>query len=341
MKRVRLSFAGLEIEFVDRDRALKQVEELAEKGTFPVHVVYGPEGCGKTALLRQAKEVLEKDFGYHVIYANPLADKADEILRFTPSIKDIVKEVLNTFPDPYSKIIDVAISIANRVMKRLSRPRIAVLMDDIFQAVGVDKAEIYVKTLLNLIEWPPASYEKIVVLVTSSEGVTRERVGRHSWADILVMWNMGRKGFEELYDKLPDRKPSFEDVWRWVGGNPRYLEKVFEARWGFDTVVESVIRARNLDEWISSLSDECRELLEEIVEDPDTIFHRIREEPMKRLRSELIEKNLVIRVFDRKPHLWIDEPPPERDPELGIGKFYAWQTPIHREAVKRVLEQTT
>jgi hypothetical protein len=32
--KIKLSFApGLEIEFVDRERALKQVEELAEKGT--------------------------------------------------------------------------------------------------------------------------------------------------------------------------------------------------------------------------------------------------------------------------------------------------------------------
>jgi len=33
--------------------------------------------------------------------------------------------------------------------------------------------------LLNLIEYPPGEYEKIVVLVSSSEGVTRERIGRH------------------------------------------------------------------------------------------------------------------------------------------------------------------
>jgi len=26
------------------------------------------------------------------------------------------------------------------------------------------------------------------------------------------MWNMGRKGFEELYEKIPSSKPSFEDV---------------------------------------------------------------------------------------------------------------------------------
>jgi hypothetical protein len=33
MKRVRLSLAGLKVEFCDRERAIRQVEELAERGT--------------------------------------------------------------------------------------------------------------------------------------------------------------------------------------------------------------------------------------------------------------------------------------------------------------------
>jgi len=46
--RARLSFApGLEVDFVDRERALKQLEELAEKGTrFPI-VVFGPRGAAR------------------------------------------------------------------------------------------------------------------------------------------------------------------------------------------------------------------------------------------------------------------------------------------------------
>ncbi len=339
MKRVKLSFAGLEIEFMDRDRALKQVEELAEKGTFPVYVIYGPEGCGKTAWLRQAMEILEKEFYYHVVYVNPITEKIDEILRFTPSIKDIVKEVLNTFPDPFSKIVDVAISVAYRVIRRFSRSRIAVLMDDIFQAVGLDKAEIYVKTLLNLIEYPPASYEKIVVLVTSSEGVTRERVGRHSWATLRILWNMSRKGFEELYNAIPDRKPSFEDVWRAVGGNPRYLGRLFETCWSMNTVLDEIVRSRRLRHFVASLSDREIEILREMLEDPDKLFEKLREPEAQKLEKRLIELNMLIEVWDRDPYFWIDEPPPEKDLELGIGKFYAWQTPLHREAMRRALNQ--
>jgi len=341
LRRVKLGFAGLEVEFVDRERALEQVSELAERGTYPVHVVYGPEGCGKTALLRQAKVILEEEFGYYVVYVNPLAERIEEILEFTPSVGDVAKEVLGLFPEPYSKIVDAAISVAYRVIKRLSRPRIAVLMDDIFQAVGLDKAEAYTKTLLNLIEWPPAEYEKIVVLASSSEGVTWERVGRHNWATFRILWNMSRDGFEELYRLLPEPKPPFEEVWRLTGGNSRMLSTLFKTGWNAEWLVRDLIASKGLDETVPRLSSDKLGILREAVEDPDVIFKRIAEKAVQELRDMLIEKNLIIRVRDRDEHFWIDVPPPEKNPELGIGRFYAWQTPLHREAVRRALKATS
>jgi len=72
VKRIKLEFAlGVETEFVDRDRALVQVLEWAQRGTrFPI-VIFGPEGCGKTAFLRQASVML-RDLGYDVFYLHPL-----------------------------------------------------------------------------------------------------------------------------------------------------------------------------------------------------------------------------------------------------------------------------
>ncbi|MEM1599103.1 MAG: AAA family ATPase, partial [Pyrobaculum sp.] len=40
----------------------------------------------------------------------------------------------------------------------------------------------------------------------------------------------------------------------------------------------------------------------------------------------------------RDPWFWVGELPPEKDLELGIGRRVAWQTPLHREAVRRALE---
>ena len=340
MKRIKLFFAGLEVEFTDRDKALGQIEELARKGTrFPL-VIYGPEGCGKTALFMQTKKILE-EYNYNVIYTNPMTEKPEEILQYSSSIKDIVKEVFNLFPEPYSRIVDVAITIASQVMKRFRKSKIAILMDDIFQAVGLDKAEVYVKTLLNLIEYPPGDYENIVILVSSSEGITRERVGRHNWADMKILWNMNKNGFRELYSKLPNNKPSFENIWNLTGGNPRYLERLYEVNWNLDLVLNWVIRTRKLRSFIKSLNDREIDILKEILEDPDKLFERLREPEAQTLEKKLIELNMIIEVWDRDEWSWIDTPPPERDPELGIGRYYAWQTPLHREAVRRVLEQLT
>ncbi|MEZ0319725.1 MAG: hypothetical protein ABWK05_07030, partial [Pyrobaculum sp.] len=33
----------------------------------------------------------------------------------------------------------------------------------------------------------------------------------------------------QLYDLLPGEKPPFDDVWKWTGGNPRYLEQLYRA----------------------------------------------------------------------------------------------------------------
>jgi len=49
--------------------------------------------------------------------------------------------------------------------------------------------------------------------------------------------------------------------------------------------------------------------------------------------------NTATDTTSRQEHLWVDQPPPERDPELGIGKNAAWQTPIYREAVRRALRE--
>jgi hypothetical protein len=151
------------------------------------------------------------------------------------------------------------------------------------------------------------------------------------------MWNMPKGGFEELYRKIP-AKPPFEDAWRLTGGNPGILKQLYRLDWDVDKAVEAIIRAKSLLEFARSLSKEEREWLAEAVEDPDTLLIRERLPLMHRL----VEQNLIMDdVYFRQEHLWIDQPPPEKDPELGISKYTAWQTPLHREAVRRTLKEAT
>jgi len=332
VKRVKLSFArGVEVEFCDRERAIRQVEEFAERGTrFPI-VVFGPEGCGKTAWLKQAAEAL-RELGFEAIYVDPM--RRDFVAHTD------VKELVEKFAEAASEAIGVAqlklatlaIDAVKWLVGRWRRGRVAVLVDDAFQAIGLDKAAMYVKALLGLVEYPPEGYECIVTIAATSESTSRWEIGRHRWATIRPMWNMSKMGFEELYEKVPGPKPDFEEAWRLTGGNPQMLAKLYELEWNVSAVTRDLVKAKRLKD----LAKRWGRYLKEVVEDPDASFEKDFPEELK---EELIAKNLIVYdMYDRDPIFWVDEPPPERDLELGIGREVAWQTPLHREAVKKAME---
>jgi hypothetical protein len=334
VRRVRLSLApGLYIEFVDRDAALRRVVEWAEGGTrFPV-VVFGPEGCGKSAFLRQAAEMLN-ELGYDVVYV----DVVHRDFVAHTSVAEAVKKLVEAASDASGlaplKLATLAVDAVRELIKHWGRGRVAVLVDEAFQAVGIDRAGLYVKSLLNLIEYPPRDYERIVAVVATSEGLSRAEIGRHLWAELRPMWNMPREGFRQLYERLPGPKPPFEDAWRWAGGNPRMLERLYRAGWRVERLVLDLGRERGL---APGLTARWREWLERAVEDPDALWSP--DAPGELVR-QLVEMNLIVyNMYERDPYFWVDAPPPERDPELGIGRRAAWQTPVHREAVRRALRE--
>jgi len=92
-RRVKLRFArGVEVVFADRGKALRQISEWAEKGTDKPVVIYGSEGCGKTALFKQAVEVL-RELDYAVIRINPLAERIDERFSASEELREFVGEL--------------------------------------------------------------------------------------------------------------------------------------------------------------------------------------------------------------------------------------------------------
>jgi len=342
--RIRLRFArGVEVTFADRWRALRQIEEFAAKGTWKPVVVYGPEGCGKTALLRQAFEVLQS-FGYSVIYVSPLEEEDEWRIRVSPEVVEAARDLVTlALGERGAVLVDLTLRMLSALSKR--RKLVAILMDDVFQAIGLDKAEIYVKRLLNFVEYPPEGLESAVVIVGSSEGVTKTRVGRHRWADIYLMWNMPKEGFRELYDQIPGDKPPFEEVWKLTGGNPGALKDLYLSGWSIEKAIERIVSGRGLKKVVGDLAESQRRILIEAVEDPDALYRRLREAQTreeKKVVSELIDRlvelNLIVDdVSIRSEHIWIDEPP-ATDRGIGVGDEAAWQSPLHREAVRTALK---
>ncbi len=335
MRRITVRFADLDIEFVDRDVALRQVEDWANKSTWYPVVIFGPEGCGKTAFLRQTVEAL-RELDYNVLYLHPL-DRVFMAEVDEPDVKslflDLVRQTLAD--EKWGRIALAVFDLVRELLRRRKR-RVAVIADDVFQAIGLDNAAAYVKGLLNMIEHPVYDYEKIVILIATSEGLSRSEIGRHRWAHIMPMWNMPREGFQQLYEKLPGPKPPFNEVWKWAGGNPNVLRELYMAGWSKDAVVAQLIREKGLTPGFIA---RWRVWLEKVVNDPEALWSP---DVPEELINQLVEKNLIVyNIYERKQVFWVDQPPPERDPELGIGRDVAWQTPLHREAIKQALREAT
>ena len=333
MRRITVRFADLDVEFVDRDVALRQVEDWANKSTWYPVVIFGPEGCGKTAFLRQTVEAL-RELDYNVLYLHPL-DRVFMAEVDEPDVKSLFLDLARqTLADEKWGRIALAVFDLVRELLRRRKRRVAVIADDVFQAIGLDNAAAYVKGLLNMIEHPVYDYEKIVILIATSEGLSRSEIGRHRWAHIMPMWNMPREGFQQLYEKLPGPKPPFNEVWKWAGGNPNVLRELYMAGWSRDAVVAQLIREKDLT---PDFIVRWRGWLEKIVNDPEALWSP---DVPEELIRQLVERNLIVyNIYERKQVFWVDQPPLERDPELGIGKDVAWQTPIHKEAVRRALEE--
>jgi hypothetical protein len=101
-----------------------------------------------------------------------------------------------------------------------------------------------------------------------------------------------------------------------------------------EKVVEDVLREKRLT---AGFVVKWGKWLEAAVEDPETLWTG---DVPEELVKELEAWNLIVyNIYDTDPYFWMDQPPPERDPELGIRKNVAWRTPIHREAVRRALEK--
>ncbi|WP_252901285.1 ATP-binding protein, partial [Vulcanisaeta sp. JCM 14467] len=95
-----------------------------------------------------------------------------------------------------------AYELAHDLIKA-GRRKVAILADDVFQVIGIRESAMYVKALLNLIEYPPAEYERVITVAATSEGLSRREIGRHRWADLDAMWNITKEGFRQLYEQLP------------------------------------------------------------------------------------------------------------------------------------------
>ena len=313
--------------FVDRAEELRSLEELASTGFYPILYLYGPEGCGKTRLLHELRRRLGEKPGYLVVYVD--AEEASdprEAVRAAPEVASELLEALGEAAGPPGRMLARLLpSLLKRLRERLvAGRRVVVLVDEVARPLGLDAIEQYAKKLLDALE---ALYERgarsVLILATTSEGLSRRLLARHNYAALAEVWNLGRDAYEELLEALGAPRDARGDAWLATGGNPRFTLMLSSLGWRVERLeawVERRVRAL-----LGGLLRSQRDALLAAVEDVDVLEER------PSLAEALLEANLVIPI-DR-PCLGYTPPP---DPELGIGERYAWQAPVYMRVVHRL-----
>ena len=85
--------------------------------------------------------------------------------------------------------------------------------------------------------------------MVTSEGISRNEIGRHRWADLRPMWNMDREGFKQLYDQLPGDKPPSIRYGELHEVAPSYWQD--SIRWA--GMLKEMISQKKVDVFIASL----------------------------------------------------------------------------------------
>ncbi len=324
--------------FINRVEELKALEKLATSiTTLPIYL-YGPEGCGKTRLLKE----FIKRFNGIAVYIDALeGESIEKALITNPVIKELrefAKEVLPGISSTIGAYLANKIaSILEKVSTKISikdKP-LLIAVDDVTRAIGLSKIEWYVKWLYELIKklWEDYKPKSILIIATTSEGQSLDLILRHTYASTRLIWNLDQKAFNELIQELnPPNQAAIEDLWRVIGGNPRALiEIAYNYKWNIDTWL-NVLKRKLTKTLITIRSRNLVKELKYVIENPDTI-HDKPSPKMEELYKLLIEENLFI--YKYMPTLNGGEIP--KDPNLGIGKYYAWQIPAYSQILKELL----
>jgi len=317
------------VPFINREEELKVLREYAERGFYPILLIYGPEGCGKTRLLKEFIKSIEETSDYIIVYvdAQNVGSLKDAVYA-PPLLLEAFSSLVESISEPVGKFSARMLPYVFKKFfeKRLRNKHVIIAVDDVARPLGVDVIESYVKTMLNLLEWiVDKGAESAFIVATTSEGLSLSLLARHSYVSLSEVWNLSREAAEELLSTLGAPKHLFEEIWLMSGGNPRAILAISARNWNLDIWFREV--ARNIVLATRSIVFKYRSQLAEVVENVDSLVN------WTELEEALIKANLVTPIS--RPCLGYTPP---IDLELGVGKYYAWQIPAYRKALEKILK---
>jgi len=221
--------------FINKEAELQWVREYARRSHATPFVIYGPEGCGKTALALEAVRRFSSWYaGGIALYIDGKARRAAEAVKSNVNIGDVLAEVGGLAGSVGRSAARLAVWLLGKIVEKIAErfaPMNILVVDELFSAVGVSEGALavkYAKELgdrvlrskkAELGEIPkPLAEASVSYLIFSSEGSSRRELSRHNWAHIALMWNMGERGFQQLGEILG--APDFSAAWRLCGGQP-------------------------------------------------------------------------------------------------------------------------
>ncbi len=188
-----------------------------------------------------------------------------------------------------------------------------------YRAIGLNNVARYTKMLYEWINYLHTNFNVSTVLfiLTTSEGESKRELYRHTYVHAYMMRNLPKKGLEELAKQL-EAPIDIEALWKLTGG-PRAIIDLAVHNWNVDNWMKYIERkvtstVRNID---------LREL-KTLVEDPDSNW---------RIAIKLEERGLMMEL--NRALVIGEEPKP--NPELGVGRECAWQLPIYRQVIEKIV----
>ncbi|RLF20312.1 MAG: hypothetical protein DRM97_07775 [Thermoprotei archaeon] len=338
---------SIETKFINRELEIEALRKLAYRDFSNVLYIYGPEGCGKTRLLREFInefdgigiyiDALERENMESAILLSPLARKAkDMLITLAEQVTGPVGRWLCT------EILSLVERISLKV--QLQDRGLVIMVDDVTRALGLDEIEHYIKWLYEL-RWRIAKEYRpkfVLIIATTSEGYSLSRVIRHTYNVANLLWNLNRDASIKLMLQLdPPSMHAIDSVWRLTGGNPRRIIEI------------ATIFQWDIERWLTKLELELRSLVRiikaeqlvhevmQLIEDPD-ILDRQPTHKLERAYRILLESNLMMYSGLMLLSSWIEEDKSKwklkADEELGIGEYYAWQIPAYKQVLCRLLK---
>ncbi len=320
----------MRLRFVDREGEMARLLNLSEKGFYPILFMYGPEGCGKTRLLRELYSRLKSRREFLVVYVDALeSESIERAVLVSSELSCILSELTAMLGYPIGRSLAFRLRRLFQLVEKHVRIRgrhVVLLVDDVVRAVGVDQIDVYAKKMLELLEDLLWEYEaeSALVLASTSEGLSRELLLRHRFTVMRLLWNLPPEGFHELMTQLnPPERLDPDEVYTYTSGNPA---KLLELAWGFGWSLEDWLEehTRRLEETLGKLLMDPR--LGDVVDDVDALIE------YPDLARELVDRNLVVSIASTPLGF-----KPNPDPEKGIGRRYAWQVNVYRIALKRLV----